>query len=105
MNSEQQKRVETLADQVAEQFIAAASPGNWTGDGLAPDKMSPEVRGARNWDVKNANQIGALLARCLDLRDRIATPAGDGPDDAAEADIGKFEKQARAIVKKVREGA
>jgi hypothetical protein len=102
MREDQIKRLDDLAENVTDVFLEAASPENWTGAGQDPQAMTPEIRGARNWDVKNANQIGALLARCMDLRDRITIGSEDS-DDEAEADIGKYEKAAKTLVKKIAE--
>ena len=99
-------RIQTLANEVMDAFLDAADPANWAGVGKKPAEMTPDVRGARNWDVKNANQVGALTARILDLRDRMggAAPApGANPDDAAEADVAKYEKQAKELLKRAKE--
>jgi hypothetical protein len=102
MRDDQQKQLEELGESLMDNFLAAADPRNWTGNGENPAEMTPETRGARNWDVKNANQIGALTARSLDLLDRLRGDRGgpDVPDDQAEAEISRFEKQARDAMKK-----
>lgn len=102
MRDDQTIRLQDLTEELMDQFIQAADPGNWTGAGQLPDQMDPTTRGARNWDVKNANQIGALTARAMDLRERLSGVGGGTPpaDDQAEADISRFEKQARDAMKK-----
>lgn len=102
MRDDQTARLQDLTEQLMDEFIQAADPGNWTGAGVQPDQMDPTIRGARNWDVKNANQIGALTARAMDLRERLSGVPGAPPvaDDEAEANISRFEKQAREAMKK-----
>lgn len=99
MRADQLARLADLTEEVADVFLEAAHPENWTGAGQDMQSMDPATRGARNWDVKTANQIGALLARTLDLRDRITLP-DDSPDDAAEADISKYERKAKDLIGK-----
>jgi len=110
MREDQKTRLDELASDLMDEFTREADPVNWTGAGMEPSRMTPDIRGARNWDVKNANQIGALLARAIDLRARLAAPQpaqqpepgaepAAQPDDAAEADISKFEKIAKAALK------
>lgn len=103
MKADQPTRLDDLSEQLMDAFLAAADPGKWSGAGKLPTELDPTTRGARNWDIKNANQIGALTARAMDLRDRLAGKtggAGGGPDDAAEADISRFERAARDALKK-----
>lgn len=103
-------RLQALCDDLLEVFLVEADPTRWTGAGVDPTEMDPKIRGARNWDMKNANQAGALAARALDLRDRLAGGDGGKPpgtqqiDDAAEHDIARFEKQARDALAKIRAG-
>lgn len=107
MDEERKTRLDSLTDTLMDEFTTEADPANWTGTGVAPVDMTPDIRGARNWDVKNANQIGALLARVIELRAKLAAPIaapapGESPrpDDAADADIHKFEKMAKAVLNK-----
>jgi hypothetical protein len=101
------QRINTLTGKLAETFIEQANPENWSGVGIKPVDMDKDARGARNWDLKNANQIGALLMRSLELVNKhAATGAGVGiepqqtpaaePDP--EADIKRFEKQAKDLL-------
>lgn len=104
MRQDQTEKLNDLAIDLMDVFLSEADPTNWTGAGEAATAMTKDTRGARNWDMKNANQAGALLARALDLRDRLNGQGGGqppAPDDAAEADIAKFERQAKAMIDKV----
>lgn len=104
MRDDQVKRLGELQQEIAEQFLTAAHPQSWSGAGQDPSSMTPEVRGARNWDVKNANQLGALLVRTMDIADRMAGnlgPAFVPADDAADADIAKYERQAKKLLESV----
>jgi len=105
MRKDQQDRVDNLAERLADVFMTEADPDNWTGADQPAAKMTPEIRGARNWDVKNANQVGALLMRTIELRDRIsggsANPYQGGEDDRAESNIAKYEKEAKRLLESV----
>jgi hypothetical protein len=107
MRPDQTEKLNDLTGDLMDVFLTEADPTNWTGAGQTQAEMEKETRGARNWDMKNANQAGALLARALDLRDRLQgvtqpnTPPV--PDDAAEADIARFERQAKEMIKQVTE--
>lgn len=105
MRKDQAEKLDELSESLMDVFAQEADPKNWTGAELAQVDMTPDIRGARNWDIKNANQAGALLARVLDLRDRVNGKDGSPPppDDAADADISKYEKQARTILKTMSE--
>ena len=101
MREDQKQQIDGLAERVMDVFLAESDPQNWNGAGASAAEMSPEVRGARNWDIKNANQAGALMMRVLDLRDRLAgmLPAKTGEaDDRAEADIAKYEREAKKLL-------
>ena len=102
MSGDHETRLDDLADKVMEVFLSEADPDNWSGAGKAPEELDKETRGARNWDAKNANQIGALAARVLDLRDRgrgvKAAPPGAGEAEDPERDIAKYEKKAREMI-------
>jgi len=105
MRTDQTQRLGDLAEKVMDVFLDAADPSMWAGDGETPADMAPNVRGARNWDIKNANQAGALMARVLDLRDRLGGRASSpaDADDAADADVARYEKQAKELLKRVNE--
>lgn len=103
MRPDQQHKLDALTENLMDVFLHEADPENWNGAGESAAAMTPEVRGARNWDAKNANQVGSLVARALDLRDRI-NGAGFIPppsQDDADADIARFEKQARRLLEAV----
>lgn len=106
MRQDQTDKLNELSESLMDVFAQEADPQNWTGAEMSPSEMTPDIRGARNWDIKNANQAGALLARVLDLRDRIngkMGPTSAPPDDAADANIAQYEKQAKKIVKEIQE--
>jgi hypothetical protein len=106
MRQDQTEKLNDLTVDLMDVFLTEADPTNWTGAGQTQAEMEKETRGARNWDMKNANQAGALLARALDLRDRLTGGASGTPpaeDDAAEADIAKFERQAKEMIRQATE--
>lgn len=99
MRQDQIDRLEDLAQEIADVFIDEADPKNWNGQGAALVEMDEKTRGNRYWDKKNAIQTGSLLARVLDLRDRDKGHGGAiTPEDDAEKELSKFEKQAKEMV-------
>lgn len=109
MRLDQEQQLEDLSEKLADVFLAEADPGNWSGAGETQAEMTKETRGSRNWDMRNANQAGALLARALDLRQRLRIMSGGGegggqPDPDPDADIAKFEKQASELLAAVNRG-
>lgn len=100
MRKDQTERLSELTENLMDVFLTEADPAIWTGSGMSPAEMDPQTRGARNWDMKNANQAGALVARALDLKERLVGVRAPHPpaDDAADADIARFEKQAKKII-------
>lgn len=106
MNEKQIAKLEELAEKVGEVFLSEADPDKWLGAGLEPNQMDAETRGGRYWDKKNAIQTGTLLARILDLRDHDKRNAGKGldkPEDDAEKEIKRFEKQASDLINAVQQ--
>ena len=104
MRQDQIDRLNDLAESVGEVFIDEADPANWTGAGIPLADMNKDQRGGRYWDKKNAIQTGALLARILDLSERDKRTGPNGaplPEPDADAEIGRFEKQAKDLLKAV----
>jgi hypothetical protein len=101
MRDDQLKRLEDMAERVMDEYLQDADPVNWPGSGIPACDMEPSVRGDRNWTVKNANQVGALLMRSLDIKERLKGgdwEKGKPADDQAEADIGRYEKEAKRLL-------
>ena len=97
MRPDQEQSLADLTEKLADVFLSEADPGNWNGAGESQAEMTKETRGARNWDMKNANQAGALVMRALEIKARLGgAPAA--PQDEPELDIAKFEKQARELI-------
>lgn len=104
MRQDQVDRLQDLSEKIAEVFLEEADPESWNGAGVPVTAMDQETRGNRLWDKKNAVQTGALLARVLDLRDRdMLTNRAPLDDGEVEADIKRHEKEARSILKDIRE--
>lgn len=103
------ERLAALCSDLMEVFLVEAEPTRWNGAGADPVETTVETRGARNWDIKNANQVGALTARAMDLLDRVRgfVPVGalERTADPADADIARFEKQARQALEKMKDRA
>lgn len=106
MRDDQKERLADLSESVMDAFLDAADPKLWAGDGEDPAAMEKDTRGARNWDVKNANQVGALVARVLDLKERLIAgvkPPDQKPEDDPDQDIRRYEKVAQEMLKKASE--
>lgn len=97
------ERAEELAQKLATTFFDQANPDNWTAAELSPAAMTKEQRGDRNWDVKNANQMGALLMRVIELKQKLTDPDSKPPPTDAEPDknIAAYEKQAKQMIAQV----
>lgn len=108
---QQEKRLEILTERLTDEFLIASDPENWTGSGIEPKKMTPDVRGARNWDLRTCNQVGALLMRTLTIR-RMLKQAEEGlpawtDQDDLNKEVKHYEQEANKILKrltKAREG-
>lgn len=108
MRQDQIARLQDLAEQVGEVFLEESDPQTWNGAGLPLAGMDKDQRGGRYFDKKNAIQTGTLLARILDLRDRFAGPSHPKtPESVAdsEAEIKKFEGQAKELLRAVKSRA
>jgi|MGYP000228614533 hypothetical protein len=102
MRQDQIDRLQELAEKIGDVFMEEAEPGNWNGAGIPLAELDDKKRGNRYWDKKNAIQTGTLLARVLDLRDRDARNLSDKvPEDDADQEITRFEKQAKDMVNAV----
>lgn len=102
MRQDQIDRLQELAEQIGDVFMEEADPASWNGAGIPLAELDDKKRGNRYWDKKNAIQTGTLLARVLDLRDRDARNlSGKVPEDDAEQEICRFEKQAKDMVNAV----
>ena len=99
MRQDQIDRLQDLSESIADVFIDEADPQNWNGSGNLLCNMEKDERGNRLFDKKNAIQTGTLLARVLDLRDRDSRSVdAKTPEDDAEKEIERFEKQARELI-------
>lgn len=102
MRDDQMKRLDDLAENLTDVFLRDADPTTWPGEGS--EAMTAQERGDRNWTLKNANQVGALLLRTIELRDRIAgkLPALDAkPEDEVQAETQKYEREAQRLIASV----
>jgi len=116
MNEQHETRLAILAEKLADVFLEEADPSQWPGAAVAPAERSKEHRGDRNWELRNANQVGLLLARVIELRARVkwVRQSEESPDDPPppppggtlgnadpEADMQRFEREAAAVLDRV----
>lgn len=109
MRDDQLKRLDKLAEDIMDVFLGEADPAEWKGS-VPVGQMDDKQRGNRYWELKNVNQVGALLMQALNLKAKMAAPAvppwqNPAPDAGdPEAEIKKYESQARSLLTKVRGG-
>lgn len=103
MRPDQLEQLNDLGEQLMDVFATEADPRNWPGANMPAADMPPDQRGNRNWTIKNANQIGALLARTLDLKERLQGLRGGPamPEDDADREIARAEKLARDTLTRI----
>ena len=102
MRPDQIDRLQDIAEQIGEVFLEEADPAHWNGAGVPLASLDKDQRGGRYWDKKNAIQTGTLLARVLDLRDRDSRSLDTKtPEEDADQEINRFEKQAKDMVNAV----
>jgi hypothetical protein len=87
MRPDQLARLDDLAKDLADVFLAEADPTEWSGYGKPAADMSQQERGDRYWCKKNAMATAGVLRFALDLK--AHTPAGTSgvSDDEAAADM------------------
>lgn len=102
MRQDQYEKLQSLSEEIGDIFIEEASPSAWNGAGIPLADLDNKKRGNRYWDKKNAIQTGTLLARVLDLLDRDKKERNGQldpvSDQDADAEIRRYEKQAKDIV-------
>lgn len=86
MRADQFQKLEGIVERLSDVFIVEADPANWTGSGVMPADMTPDIRGNRHWDRKGAVGTATVLAHSLNLikhyRERAAlSPGGVLPED------------------------
>lgn len=93
MREDQQKRLDDLAERLAEVFIVEADPDNWSGAGMLPNQMDRDTRGNRHWDRKGAMGTGGVLRYTLDLlthwKEKGAQSDSDQQEMQRDADLDK----------------
>lgn len=108
MREDQIKRLDQLAEKVMEVFLSDADPEAWRGKGPVA-QMEDKQRGNLYWELKCANQVGALLMQALNLKAKIAAPPvppwqNPPPETDPEKDIKRYESEAHKLLAKVRGG-
>jgi hypothetical protein len=108
MREDQIKRLDDLAEGIMDVFLDEADPTAWKGS-VPVGQMDDKQRGNRYWELKNVNQVGALLMQALNLKAKIAAPAvppwqNPGPESDPEKDIKRYESEAHKLLAKVRGG-
>lgn len=116
MNEQHETRLGELAEKLADVFLDEADPAQWAGAGETPKGRTKEERGDRQWDLKNANQLGLLVARALELKQRVRwiRQAEANPDDPPapppggelgnadpEHDMQRLQAEAVALIERV----
>lgn len=104
MREDQQKRLDELAERLAEVFIVEADPDNWSGAGMLPHQMDRDTRGNRHWDRKGAMGTGGVLRYTLDLlnywKDKGAQSDSDAQERQRDADLDRRIEEAERRAEK-----
>lgn len=103
MRPDQLKRLDDLAERLADVFLVEADPANWSGAGTLPADLDQQTRGNRHWDRKGAIGTGGVLNTTINLIKHYSAggpghDTDDGDIDAVVADAEKRAKQALARV-------
>lgn len=102
MRADQIKRLEELAERLADVFLVEADPDNWSGAGELPRDMDQQTRGDRHWDRKGAMGTGGVLRYAIDLVKSHQNPTGNADPVEQDADLDRkikdAEKRAAAAV-------
>lgn len=102
MRADQIKRLEELAERLADVFLVEADPDNWSGAGKLPRDMDQQTRGDRHWDRKGAMGTGGVLRYAIDLAKSHQNPTGHPDQTEHDADLDRkirdAEKRAAAAV-------
>ncbi len=102
MRPDQIKRLNDLAEQLADTFLTEADPSEWPGQGQPMADITTQQRGDRYWCKKNAMATGGVLRYTLDLIEHRRGADTDPDDTAVGADmdrrIADAERRAAAAV-------
>lgn len=108
MRPDQLKRMQDLAEKLADVVLEEADPGMWPGAGTPLAEVSQQVRGDRYWCKKNAAATFMLLGKA----EEIIARRGDGDrekitDEGEDMDrtIAQAEKEASKALERIQAGA
>lgn len=117
MREDQIESLQKRQEQLVDLFLEESDPTRWPGHGVAPSAMDKSTRGDRYWCKKDSLGTLACATRIAGLieyvrhhdRETDNQPKDGGSDGLAEkevsldADIADAEKQADAIMRRVKE--
>lgn len=101
MRADQRKRLEDLAEKLADTFLMEADPAEWPGDGKPPADLEQQERGDRYWCKKNAMATGGVLRFTLDLMNSHQEQFATQDDSDLDKRIKDAEKRAAAATRRV----
>lgn len=100
MRADQIERLQSMIERLADAFLVAGDPTNWSGDGVLPRDMDEKQRGNRHWDIKVASGTAKVLAHAINVRSaHTADTSGSAKDpDDLDEQIRAAERRAEEAV-------
>lgn len=115
MRQDQFDKLQIIQEALMDEALKEADPTHWHGQGLLPNEMTRDTRGDRYWCKKNAVATLALVQRIHSLSDSIrrASQAGatgaegavTDPANELDDEVAAAEKEAKAHLKRIHDGA
>jgi hypothetical protein len=108
MRPDQLKRLQDLAEKLADVVLEEADPDLWPGAGQSLADVDQQTRGDRYWCKKNAAATFMLLGKTEEIMARRADGSsekeGDNGEDL-ERTIAKAEREASKALERIQAGA
>lgn len=99
MRQDQIQRLDDMIERLAEAFLTAGDPENWSGDGVLPRDMDEKKRGNRHWDIKVASGTAKVLAHAINIK----SSHGERDTQGNVKDPEELDAQIRAAEKRAEE--
>lgn len=108
MRADQIQRLKDMQEKVAEEALTALDTDLWPGANVPVEKWTSQIRGDRNWTMKNANAAVTLLVNMKRLADDGPSVLALSPaeEEESEADkVERAEKKALELIKRLGKNA
>jgi hypothetical protein len=116
MRLDQYQKLQALQEKLLDVFLDEAEPTTWPGRGLKLGEMDAKTRGDLYWVRKTAasalllaDRVSAAVGRVQMTGDGPSPTGAPAPDSEGEADqmeteLGRYERQAQAIMAELQSG-